>query len=130
MDVSRGAYVVSEDEGFEAILIASGSELQTVVDAAEILREKGRKVRVVSMPSQELFLAQDETYRESVLPSGCKKRVSVEAGSTFGWERFTGSDGLAIGLDHFGDSAPYKVLAEKYGFTGAALAEKIEAYLG
>ncbi len=130
MDVSRGAYVVSEDEGFEAVLIGSGSELQTVVDAAEILRAKGRKVRVVSMPSQELFLAQDEAYRESVLPAACKKRVSVEAGSTFGWERFTGSDGLAIGLDHFGDSAPYKVLAEKYGFTGAALAEKIDAYLG
>ena len=72
-----------------------------------------------------LFLAQDQEYRDSVLPPACEKRVTIEAGSTFGWERFAGNNGLCIGLDHFGASAPYKVLAEKFGFTPEAVAEKI-----
>ena len=88
----------------------------------------GKKVRVVSMPSWELFLKQDKAYRDSVLPPSCKKRVSIEAGSTFGWEKFIGDEGLAIGLDHFGASAPYKVLTEKFGFTVPAVIEKMKAH--
>ena len=128
IDMEKGAYVVSCEEGFEYCLIATGSEVNLALDAAELLRAEGKKVRVVSMPSWELFLAQDKAYRDSVIPPCCKKRVSIEAGSTFGWEKFIGEDGLAIGLDHFGASAPYKVLAEKFGFTAPAVAEKIKAY--
>lgn len=128
IDVSKGAYVVSEDSAYDMILIATGSEVNTALGAAHILRETGRRIRVVSMPSCELFLAQDQEYRDSILPPACEKRVTIEAGSTFGWERFAGNNGLCIGLDHFGASAPYKVLAEKFGFTPEAVAEKIDKF--
>jgi len=120
--------VVSCEEGFEYILIGTGSELNLALDTAEELRKMGKKVRVVSMPSWELFLQQDKAYRDSVLPPDCGKRVSIEAGTTFGWEKFIGDNGLAIGLDHFGASAPYKVLAEKFGFTVPGVIEKIKAH--
>ena len=126
--LEKGAYVVSCEEGFEYILIGTGSELNLALDTAEELRKAGKKVRVVSMPSWELFLKQDKAYRDSVLPPSCKKRVSIEAGSTFGWEKFIGDEGLAIGLDHFGASAPYKVLTEKFGFTVPAVIEKMKAH--
>ena len=116
-DVSKGAYVLEDDKDFEVILIATGSEVQLALGAAKLFREAGIAVRVVSMPSQELFLRQDPDYQEKVLPSDCEIRVSLEAGSTFGWERFVGTYGLPIGLDHFGASAPYKKLAEEFGFT-------------
>jgi transketolase len=80
------------------------------------------------MPSQELFLQQDFDYQEEVLPMGCAAVVSIEAASTFGWERFTGLEGLNIGLNHFGASAPYKVLAEKFGFTPEGVVEQIKDY--
>lgn len=128
VDVARGAYVVSDDDAFEFLLIGTGSELNLALDTAEELRKNGRKVRVVSMPSQELFLKQDKAYRDSVLLPSCRKRVSIEAGSTFGWERFTGDEGLAIGLDHFGASAPYKVLSEKFGFTVPAVIGKMKEH--
>ncbi|MFO7820918.1 MAG: transketolase [Lentisphaeria bacterium] len=130
LNTSRGAYVLSEDEGFEAIVMASGSEVMTAQNAAGILRAGGRKLRVVSMPSWELFEHQDEEYRETVLPSACSKRISIEAAVTFGWERYAGREGLMIGVDHFGHSAPQELLAEKYGLVPEALAEKIEKYLG
>ena len=123
VDVSRGAFVVSD-----VILLATGSEVNLALDSAELLRKEGVKVRVVSMPSQELFLQQDYDYQEEVLPSWCGAVVSIEAASTFGWERFVGLDGLAIGLDHFGASAPYKVLAEKFGFTPEGIVEQIKDY--
>ncbi len=124
-NVSRGAYILSEDADFDLILIATGSEVSLALETAKELRDLGCGVRVVSMPSQELFLQQDEEYREEVLPAWCGARVSVEAGSTFGWHRFIGMDGLAIGLDHFGASAPYKVLAEKFGFTVESILQRI-----
>jgi transketolase len=130
VDVARGAYVLSDDEDFDIIMIATGSEVGLTLKAAELLRSKGVKVRVVSMPSQELFLKQDCDYQESVLPSFCINRISVEAGSTFGWHRFIGRDGLAIGMDTFGASAPFKVLAEKFGFTPEAVVETIKNYFG
>ena len=120
--------MVSDDDAFEFLLIGTGSELNLALDTAEELRKNGRKVRVVSMPSQELFLKQDKSYRDSVLSPCCRKRVSIEAGSTFGWERFIGDEGLAIGLDHFGASAPYKVLSEKFGFTVPAVIEKMKEH--
>ena len=128
VDVAKGAYVVSDDDAFEFLLIGTGSELNLALDTAEELRKNGRKVRVVSMPSQELFLKQDKSYRDSVLSPCCRKRVSIEAGSTFGWERFIGDEGLAIGLDHFGASAPYKVLSEEFGFTVPAVIEKMKEH--
>jgi len=128
--VSKGAYVVTEDEGFESIVIATGSEVNTALGAVELLRKEGKKVRLVSMPSQELFLKQDKTYQESILPSDCRKRISVEAASTFGWQKFIGLDGLAIGLDHFGASAPASKLAEEFGFTPEKVAASIKQYLG
>ena len=130
IDVARGAYVLSEDEGFKVILIATGSEVNLALSTAKLMRANGAKVRVVSMPSQELFLKQSKEYRDAVLPPSCKKRVSIEAGATFGWHRFIGDEGLAIGLDHFGASAPYKVLVEKFGFTPEAVLEKIRAHFG
>ncbi len=127
IQVDKGAYVLGEEDGFDMILIASGSELGLALKAADILRREGRKIRVVSMPSQELFMRQDKAYRDSVLPPSCRKRVSIEASSTFGWDRFTGLDGICIGIDHFGLSAPYKVLAEKFGFTPEKVVERIKA---
>ena len=125
INLEKGAYILSEDEGFEIIIIASGSEVNLAIKACEILRKSGKKIRLVSMPSQELFLKQDKSYQESILPPQIRKRVSIEAGTTFGWQRFTGLDGLNIGLDHFGLSAPYKALAEEFGFTPEKIAEKI-----
>jgi transketolase len=127
-DVSKGAYVLSDDAGAELLLIATGSEVNLALDAAAELRKEGKKVRVVSLPSWELFAAQSKDYQDSVIPPSLKKRATIEAGSTFGWEKFSGEAGLRIGLDHFGASAPYKVLAEKFGFTTASVVAKIKAH--
>ena len=129
LDLAKGAYVLSEDAGYGVILMATGSEVGAALGAAELLRKAGRKVRVVSMPSWELFEAQSAAYRESVLPAACTRRVTVEAACTFGWERYAGGQGLMIGLNRFGDSAPYKKLAEVYGFTAPAIADRVKAYL-
>ena len=122
--VAGGAYVVSDDKDFEYLLIASGSEVSAALKSAAILRGSGKKVRVVSMPSQELFMEQPEAYRISVLPRG-KKRVTIEAGSTSSWRKFVNMDDLCIGIDHFGVSAPAGVLTEKFGFTPEAIAARI-----
>jgi len=120
----RGAYVLWESAAQpELILIATGSEVHLTLEAGQKLAAEGVKVRVVSMPSWELFAAQDAAYRESVLPAKSVKRLAVEAGLKFGWERWIGPFGAAIGLEHYGDSAPWQVLYEKYGFT----VENIEA---
>ena len=96
------------------ILMASGSEVSLVLDAAQKLADEGRGVRVVSFPSWELFEKQDEAYRESVLPKALSKRLAVEAGSGMGWERYAKS---TISMERFGASAPAKILFEKFGFT-------------
>ncbi len=115
----RGGYVLTESSVHppQAILIASGSELGLAVESGERLEAEGVPTRVVSMPSWFLFGQQDQSYRDDVLPSSVSNRISVEAGSTFGWERWVGSAGRSIGLDHFGASAPADVLFEKFGFT-------------
>ncbi|MDX1414208.1 MAG: transketolase [Candidatus Promineifilaceae bacterium] len=119
----RGAYVVRDADDFQVILIGSGTELHIALEAQELLAAKGVAARVVSMPSWELFEAQSAAYKESVLPAGTKARVSIEAGATLGWERYVGEKGIAIGLDHFGASAPYKVLYEQFGLTAEKMVE-------
>ena len=124
--VSKGAYVVSSDPDYRYLLIATGSELTLAVKAVELMRAKGARVRLVSMPSMEIFNQQSEEYRNSVIPlEGDFNRVSIEAGSTVIWRQYVGRLGLCIGIDHFGASAPAKVLTEKYGFTPEAVSERI-----
>lgn len=119
VDVSKGAYILSEAEGGQpdVILIGTGSEVSLCVKAQEKLTGYGIKARVVSMPSWNLFEAQDDGYRESVLPKASKKRVTVEAGTTYGWRRWAGDDGIVIGIDHFGASAPGAEVMKNFGFT-------------
>lgn len=128
--VPRGAYVLVDTEGTpDVILLATGSEVAIAVDAAKLLAESGVKARVVSMPCWELFEAQDAAYKESVLPAAVTRRVSIEAGVTLGWEKWVGSAGIAIGVNHFGASAPYEVLYEEYGLTAANMAAKAQSLL-
>ena len=117
-NVERGAYVLcqSGDGTPDLVLLASGSEVDLAVQAAEIL-ETRMNVRVVSMPSWELFEKQPAEYREEVIPPACRRRVAIEAAAPMGWDRYVGDAGRIIALPTFGASAPYKVLAEKFGFT-------------
>ncbi|NJL83489.1 MAG: transketolase, partial [Chloroflexaceae bacterium] len=128
----KGAYVLSCGNGpedIELILIGTGSETHLCVQAAEKLREEGRKVRVVSMPSWELFEEQDEAYRESVLPKAVKKRLAVEAGTSFGWCRYVGSEGAAIGIERFGVSASGNLALKNFGFTVENVIAQAQALL-
>jgi transketolase len=127
--VARGGYILAEAPGDrpEVILIATGSELTPCLLAQEVLRSDAIAARVVSLPSWELFDAQDQAYREQVLPRALKARVSVEAGSTRGWERYVGAEGTAIGLHEFGASAPAKDLMTHFGFTPEAIAAAAKA---
>ncbi len=116
--VQRGAYVIADtSETPEIVIIGTGSETQLALGAALKLQQEGVAARAVSMPSWELFQAQDEEYRESVLPWSVRARVSVEAGTTIGWERYTGFDGASIGIDRYGASAPGDVVMANLGFT-------------
>jgi transketolase len=123
----RGAYVVGEADGGrpDAILIATGSEVGLAVEAQQLLRGRGVRARVVSMPCWELFEQQDRVYRDEVLPPAVRARVSVEAGVTLGWHRWVGDDGEAIGIDgRFGASAPGPIVMEKLGFTAENVAQR------
>ena len=116
--ISRGGYVLRDCEGTpEAIIIATGSEVGLAVDAAARLNSQGRRVRVVSMPSTDVFDAQDVAYKESVLPPLVTARVAVEAGVTPTWVRYVGLQGAVVGIDSFGESAPAEVVFEHFGFT-------------
>jgi transketolase len=126
----RGAYVLDDgDADPSMILIASGSELHLIVQAAQRLRESGLTVRCVSMPSWELFEAQPQEYRDSVLPPGIRARLAVEAGATQGWERYVGDRGDVLGIDHFGASAPGDLNLEKFGFTVDEVCRRAKAVL-
>jgi transketolase len=123
--VAKGAYVMADPPGGsrpDVILIGTGSEVQLCISAYENMTKEGLKVRVVSMPSWELFECQDESYRESVLPAAITARVTVEQSAILGWERWAGMHGAMIGMNTFGASAPLKDLLVKFGFT----AEKVE----
>jgi transketolase len=123
-DVAQGAYIVEESREPDVILLASGSEVALTVEAAKLLRADGVAVRVVSMPSWELFERQPESYRRRVLPPEVKARVAVEAAVPLGWERYVGLDGEIMGLNRFGASAPYQVLAEKFGFVAEEVKDR------
>ncbi|MEW6743597.1 MAG: transketolase [Planctomycetota bacterium] len=127
----RGAYVLHDSGGKppDAILIASGSEVAVAAAARELLGGSGIAARVVSMPSWELFEAQDSTYREAVLPAAVRVRVSVEAGVSFGWSRWTGEKGVAIGIDRFGASAPGETVMAELGITAEHVADTVRRLL-
>ncbi len=131
-EVALGAYIVQEASNGEPqlILMASGSEVELCVDAARQLEKDGHQVRVLSVPSQELFLRQDEAYRESILPRACTARLAVEAAEPMSWYRFVGLKGAVVGIDTFGASAPAGALFEKYGFTVENVVDRAKALLG
>jgi transketolase len=128
----RGGYVLADADGGEpqVILIGTGSEVDLAVRARTDLAKDGIRARVVSLPSFELFDAQPESYRRSVLPPDVTARVAVEAGVTFGWERYVGPKGAVVGIDRFGASAPYQVIFEHVGLTPAAVAARARGLLG
>jgi transketolase len=123
----RGAYVLAEAQGGspDVILIATGSEVIVALNARDLLQARQVKTRVVSMPCCEFFALQDPAYRHSVITPGTRLRVSIEAGVSFGWERWVGEDGLMISLDRFGASAPYETLMKEFGFTAENVAQKV-----
>ena len=128
--VSKGAYVIGKEENhLDAIIIASGSEVNLAMKAKKVLLEKGIDVRVVSMPCQEIFDQQDEQYKEAVLPNAMRKRLSVEMASSFGWHKYVGLDGITMSIDEFGKSAPAKDVIQSYGFTVDGVVENIEKLL-
>lgn len=124
--VAQGGYIVRD--GSDAVVVATGSELEMALGAADILAGEGKSLRVVSMPCREAFAVQDDAYQASVLGGGLPV-ASVEAGTTFGWGEIVGRDGLALGIDRFGASAPAGVLAEEFGFTAEKVAARLRDWL-
>ena len=127
-ELERGAYLLSDAADPRAALIATGSEVPLALDAQRLLAEQGIAVRVVSMPSQDLFDRQDAAYRERIVPRRLPT-ISIEAGSTFGWHRYVGDTGLAIGVDRFGASGPGDTVMAHFGFTAPAIVERVKALL-
>jgi transketolase len=126
--VAKGGYILEDCSGTpDLVLIGSGTELDLCVKAAAQLTADGKAVRVVSMPCIELFEEQDAAYRESVLPAAVRKRVVVEASSSFGWHKYAGFDGATVSIDSFGASAPGGVCLEKFGFTVENVVAKAKA---
>ncbi len=130
--LEKGAYVLADAKGKapELILIATGSEVAPTLDAYEKLTAEGVATRLVSMPSWDLFEKQPQPYRDEVLPPSVTARLAVEAGVPFGWERYVGPQGAVHGINRFGASAPFKIIAEKLGFTGANIAKLAHELLG
>ena len=128
--IAKGGYVLLDCEGVpDAIIIATGSEVALAMDAAAALREKGWKIRVVSMPSTDVFDAQDEAYRDSVLPPSATARVAVEAGVTAGWLKYVGLGGAVVGIDRFGESAPADEAFKYFGFTVENVVGQVESLM-
>ena len=126
-DVCHGAYVVSQEkDNLDGIIIATGSEVELAMQAQKALLEQGKDVRVVSMPSMELFDQQDDSYKEKVLPKHIRKRLAVEMACDFGWHKYVGLDGKVISVNQFGASAPANIVIQKYGFTVKNI---VETYL-
>ena len=125
--VAKGAYVVYETAGgFDTILLASGSEVNLAVAAAKELEAQGEKVRVVSVPSTDIFDVQDAAYKEEILPNAVRRRVAIEMAATQSWYKYVGLDGAVIGIDKFGASAPAAKVMEEYGFTVAHVVEVVK----
>lgn len=128
--ITKGGYVLVDCAGTpDAILLATGSEIELAVKAAEALTAQGKKIRVVSMASTNVFDAQDQAYRDSVLPPAVTRRVAIEAGVTDGWWKYVGSHGKVVGLDRFGESAPAGQLFKLFGFTVDNVVNHVEAVL-
>ncbi|MBK5196583.1 MAG: transketolase, partial [Proteiniphilum sp.] len=128
LQAEKGAYIVQDDEGYDVILLASGSEVSTLVEGADLLRADGVKIRIVSVPSEGLFRAQSPDYQESVLPKG-KKKFGMTAGLSVTLEGLVAGDGAVWGMNSFGFSAPYEVLDEKLGYTGKNVFEQVKKLL-
>jgi len=129
--LARGGYVLADGGGVpEVILIGTGSEVSLCVSAHEVLVKRGVRSRVVSLPSWEIFSAQEASYRDTVLPPAVRARVAVEQAATFGWERWVGLDGAVIGMTSFGASAPVKDLLGHFGFTSEAIVQAALARIG
>ncbi len=128
----KGGYVLSDSqkETPDVVLMASGSEVEQIMEAQAILAQQHIDARVVSMPCMELFLQQDQAYQDSVIPAAVRARVSLEAGATMPWYRFVGLDGQALGIDHFGASAPAAILFREFGFTAGHVVEAVHKTLG
>lgn len=125
--VAKGAYVVYETVGgFDTILLASGSEVNLAVAAAKELEAQGEKVRVVSVPSTDIFDAQDVAYKEEILPNAVRRRVAIEMAATQSWYKYVGLDGSVIGIDKFGASAPAAKVMKEYGFTVEHIVEVVK----
>lgn len=125
---TRGGYIVYDDPKTDIILLASGSEVSTLAEAAELLRADGVGVRLVSVPSEGLFRNQTKEYQDAVLTPGIPK-FGLTAGLTVNLESLVGNDGCVFGVNHFGYSAPYTVLDEKFGFTPQSVYENIKTFL-
>jgi transketolase len=129
-NIARGGYVLIDTAGTpEAIVIATGSEVGIAADAVRAANAKGRKIRLVSMPSTNTYDRQDDAYKESVLPAAVTRRVAVEAGVRAAWWHYVGLKGQIVGIDHFGASAPAKVLFKEFGFTAEKVGEAIDKVL-
>jgi len=128
LNVRKGAYVVKDcASNPELVFIATGSEVSLAIETAELMLDK--KIRIISMPCMEIFDKQSDDYKDQLIPKrGCLK-ITIEAGITAGWEKYAGVNGLSIGLDHYGASAPGKDLANEFGFTAEKVEEKIRAHL-
>ena len=124
--VNKGAYILHQEDNPDAILFASGSEAHLAV---EICNEINKKIQIINVPCWELFEKQDKKYVSSIMSSNCRKRISLEAGITTGWQKFTGIDGLNIGINEFGASAPGKDVAKHLGFVKEKITSLIEDYL-
>ena len=128
LSAEKGAYIVQDSDEYDVILLASGSEVSTLVEGAELLKDDGIKTRIVSVPSEGLFRSQSKEYQESILPAG-KKKFGLTAGLPVTLEGLVGADGSVWGLSSFGFSAPFKVLDEKLGFTGQNVYEQVKKIL-
>ena len=128
--VAKGGYVLKAVASPDAIIIATGSEVELAMQAADAMAEKGKQVSVVSMPSVDVFLKQDAAYRESVLPASVRARVAVEAGMKDYWYKFVGLDGAVVGMESFGESAPAGELFKQFGFTVDNIVATVESVIG
>ncbi len=125
VSAANGGYVLEDDKDFEAIIIATGSEVEIAMEAKKKLNEAGKKIRLVSMPCTEIFEQQTDDYRESVLPASCEARVAIEAGASLSWYKYVGLKGSIVGIDRFGASAPYKEIYQQLGITKENLVEQV-----
>lgn len=129
--MKKGGYILSDCEGTpDVLLMASGSEVEQIMQAKDMLAEENIKARVISMPCMEIFLKQDKEYQEKVIPAAVRARVSMEAGVTMPWYRFVGLDGKALGIDHFGASAPAAILFKEFGFTAENVVKAAKEVIG